>query len=168
MNNKKQIAHDERVEVKIHQVFDATLLMKGIHAAIEIAGGVALYFVSAATIVKATAFLLNGELTEDPHDAVASYFLHAAQNFGAGGQSFAALYLLSHGIINALVVVSLWREKLWAYPLSFAVTVGFMIYQIYLLTFGYSLWLVILTVFDIFMLYLIWHEYGVIKKKNAL
>src|ERR1019366_6528705 len=104
---------------------------------------------------------------EDPHNIIANYLLHLAQTFGGSSQSFAALYLLIHGVINALIVIALWKEKLWAYPVSFAALGAFILYQLYLLTFGYSLWLVLFTVLDIIIIFLVWHEYGVLKKRRA-
>jgi uncharacterized membrane protein len=159
---------NQKTEEKIHQVFDITLFLKGIHAAIEIFGGVLLYAVSAENILRIVNFFVQGEIKEDPHDVIANYLLHTAQTFGGSAQSFAALYLLIHGLINAFIVIALWKEKLWAYPVSFVALTAFIFYQLYLLTFGYSLWLVIFTILDIVIILLIWHEYGVLKKRRAL
>jgi uncharacterized membrane protein len=153
-------------ETEIHTIFDVTLILKGIHAFIETLGGILLYAVNGASILRAVNFLVQGEIREDPHDILANYFLHAAQVFGGSAQSFAALYLLTHGIINALIVVGLWKEKLWAYPASFVALGAFTLYQLYLLSFGYSLGLVLLTILDIVIILLVWHEYGVLKKKR--
>lgn len=156
-----------QTEVKIHKVFDVTLVLKGIHAAIETIGGVLLYTISAGSILRVVTFFVQDEIKEDPHDFIANYLLRAAQTFGGSSQSFAALYLLIHGVINALIVIALWKEKLWAYPVSFAALGAFAAYQLYLLTFGYSLWLVLFTILDIIIIFLIWHEYGVLRKRRA-
>ncbi len=158
---------DANTEKEIHQVFDITLILKGIHACIEIVGGFLLYVVSAESVIGVVNFFVRGEIREDPHDAVASFFLHTAQSLGGSSKSFAALYLLSHGIINGLVVVGLWREEIWAYPISLFVLGGFIVYQFYLLMFGYSLWLVLFTILDIVIILLVWHEYGVLKRRRA-
>lgn len=155
-------------EAKIHKVFDVTLFLKGIHAAIEVIGGILLYVVSAGSILRAVTFLVRNEIREDPRDVIANYFLHFAQTFGGSSQSFAALYLLTHGVINAVIVAALWKEKLWAYPASLATLGAFTAYQLYLLTFGYSLWLISFTVLDIIIIFLVWHEYGVLKKRRAV
>jgi uncharacterized membrane protein len=154
-----------RTEAKIHKIFDFTLVLKGIHAFAEILGGILLHAASAENILRVVRFFVRGEIREDPHDFVATFLLHTAQSFGGSSQSFAALYLVTHGIINALVVVGLWREKLWAYPVSFVVLAAFIVYQLYLLAFAYSLWLTILTLLDIAIIFLVWHEYGVLKKR---
>lgn len=157
---------DANREKEIHKVFDITLILKGLHAFFEIVGGILLYIVSTESIMKTVRFLVRGEIGKYPHDIVANYFLHMAQTFGESSKSFVAIYLLAHGIINALVVVGLWKEKLWAYPLSFVVLGGFIIYQLYLLLFGFSIWLVLFTILDIIVIGLVWHEYGVLKKKQ--
>lgn len=156
-----------KTEAKIHSVFDITLILKGIHAAIEIIGGILLYAISAGSILRFVTYLVHDEIQEDPHNVIANYFLHLAQTFGSTSQSFAAFYLLIHGVINALIVVALWKEKLWAYPISFAALGAFVVYQLYLLTFGYSFWLVLFTVLDVIIIFLVWHEYGVLKQRRA-
>ncbi len=153
-----------QTEVKIHEIFDVTLALKGIHATIEIIGGILLYAISAGSILRIATFFVQDEIQEDPHDFIANYLLHAAQAFGGSSQSFAVFYLLIHGIINASIVIALWREKLWAYPASLAALGAFVLYQFYLLTFGYSLWLILFTILDVVIIFLVWHEYGVLKK----
>ncbi len=153
-------------EEEIHGIFDATLLLKGAGAFAELIGGMLLYFISSENISRMANFFLGGELVEDPHDLLANYLLHVAQTFGGGSKLFAALYLVGHGIVNGLVVLGLWKEKIWAYPISFAVIGAFVVYQIYSLMFGYSLWLVVLTVLDLIVLLLAWHEYKILKKRK--
>ncbi len=158
----------DRAEREIHEVFDITLILKGIHASAEILGGILLYAVSAESILRVVDFFVGVEIREDPHDFVANYLLHLAQNFGGSAQSFAAFYLLFHGILNAFVVVELWREKLWAYPVSFVILGGFIAYQLYLLAFSYSFWMVLFTLLDVAIIFLVWHEYGVLKKRRGI
>ena len=154
-------------EKEIHAVFDFTLLLKGLHAAIEVIGGVILYIVSAQSILNIVKFVVADEVREDPHDLLANYLLAFAQHFGGGTQFFAAFYLLFHGIVNAFVVVELWREEVWAYPVSMAIIGAFIAYQLYLFIFSFSLWLALFTVVDVVILFLVWHEYGVLKKRRG-
>src|SRR5438270_781117 len=51
-------------EQRIHQVFVVSVAAKGLHALIEIAGGLALYITSTATIIGWINRLSQGELTE--------------------------------------------------------------------------------------------------------
>ena len=64
-------------EKTIHQLFDISVSLKGIHALIEIASGLALALVSTGTIVRQIDGLTRSELLEDPHDFLA---LHASSS----------------------------------------------------------------------------------------
>ncbi len=88
---------DER---RIHRIFQISIIIKGLHATIECAGGIALYFVSTTTIVRWVELLTQDELAEDPRDFVATHFLSAAQHLSVGTETFYAFYLLSHGLVK--------------------------------------------------------------------
>jgi uncharacterized membrane protein len=103
-------------EKQIHQAFEIGVILKGLHAFLELAGGALLMFVSANTIVNIVASLTQEELIEDPNDLVAHYLFQSSQHLSVGGRAFAAWYLLSHGVIKLLLVVGLLKKKLWAYP----------------------------------------------------
>src|SRR5512146_158684 len=108
-------------EKRIHQVFVVSVAAKGLHALIEIVGGLALYLTSTATIIGWINRFSQGELTEDPNDWIANHVVEFGQNFSVAEHHFYAFYLLSHGVIKSILVVGLLKEKLWAYPASFAV-----------------------------------------------
>src|SRR6185312_7398437 len=112
-------------------------------------------------------FLTQGELIEDPKDFLANFFLKSAEQLSISSQHFAALYLLSHGLIKIFLVVGLFRKKLWAYPISIAVFGVFIIYQMYRFTVTGSLWLIIFTIFDLVVVILTIHEYTYMKN-NAV
>jgi uncharacterized membrane protein len=160
--------NDVQVEKEIHQLFDASLLLKGVHALIEVGGGLVFLFISKATIISFVNFFIQDEISEEPNNRILNYISQATVHFTGSSKSFAALYLISHGIINAFIVIALWKEKLWAYPVSFVVLGVFGIYQMYQYSFSHSLWLLGLTILDIVVLMLVWHEYGVIRKKSLV
>ena len=108
-------------EKRIHQVFEISVLLKGLHAVIECVGGLAIALISTETIVRIVNWMTADELLEDPQDLVANYLRHAAQSFSMSGKTFAAVYLLSHGVVKLFVVAALLRQRPWAYPLAIAV-----------------------------------------------
>src|SRR6266481_914956 len=55
-------------ERRIHQIFQVSVLLKGAHALIECAGGIALAIVSTSTIANLVNALTQEELIEDPSD----------------------------------------------------------------------------------------------------
>src|SRR5436190_17274569 len=112
-------------EKRIHQIFVASVAFKGAHALIEMITGLGLYMVSTSAIVRAISRWSYDELIDDPNDWVANHLLTFAQGFSVEKHDFYAFYLLSHGIVKAALVIGLLREKLWAYPASFAVFSAF-------------------------------------------
>jgi uncharacterized membrane protein len=152
-------------EKRIHEIFRLSVLLKGAHALLECITGLALALVSVDTIARTLTWLTQDELTEDPHDSIANYFLNAAHTFDISTKSFYSFYLLSHGIVKLFLVAGLLREKLWAYPTSLVVLGLFMVYQVYRYIYLPSVGLIVLTVFDLFVMVLVWHEYSLMRRR---
>ncbi len=153
-------------EKNINLVFRISLILKGIFSGLEIVSGLTLFFVSQSVIVKFVGWMTQGELLEDPKDFLSNYFLKGAQILTISSQHFAALYLLFHGIVKLFLIIMLYKKKLFAYPLSMLVFVFFIIYQLDRYYYTHSIGLLILTLFDMFIIYLTWHEYRYMKKNN--
>jgi uncharacterized membrane protein len=151
-------------EKRIHQIFVVSVAAKGIHALIEIVGGLALYLTSTQTILGWIDRFSQGELTEDPNDWVATKAVEFGQHFSVEQHHFYAFYLLSHGVVKAILVVGLLKEKLWAYPASFAVFGAFIAYQLYRYSFTHDFSLILLSIFDLFVIALAVHEYRLLRK----
>jgi uncharacterized membrane protein len=151
---------EEKIE---HDLFDVGILLKGIHAVIEIIGGVFTFLVSPDLIFLIVNKITVGELTEDPADRFTQYLLNIAHSFSVGTKQFIAFYLLSHGIVNLILVIGLFKKKIWAYHASFVALTIFALYQLYRYMYGPSVWLIVLTVFDFVVIWLIWREYKRIK-----
>jgi uncharacterized membrane protein len=151
-------------EKRIHQVFEISILLKGAHALIECLGGLALALVSADYIKGLVNSITQDELVEDPNDFLASHLLHFAQDLTVSTQHFYAFYLLSHGVVKLALVISLLRNKLWAYPASLAALGLFILYQLYRYSYTHGFGLIVLTIFDVFVMWLIWHEYRLARR----
>ncbi len=150
-------------EKNIHRLFRFSVFLKGLHAIIEIVGGILLYTISTSFIVDSLQGIAEAEVLGDTHDIVSNYLLHVAETFSVSGQAFAAYYLLSHGIVKMFLAVGLLRNKLWSYPASIVALGAFILYQVYRYTFTHSIWLIVLTVFDFIVIWLIWHEYKLVE-----
>jgi uncharacterized membrane protein len=150
-------------EKTIHRIFDISVALKGAHALIEILGGLALYLVSTETIVGIINRYSQDQLVEDPHDFIATHLLKFAEGFSVEKHDFYAFYLLSHGLVKLIVVAGLLREKLWAYPASFVVFGAFIAYQLYRYSYTHDLSLILLSIFDLFVIALAVHEYRLVK-----
>lgn len=151
-------------ERRIHQVFEISILLKGAHALVECVGGLLLAAISTDAIKQLVDILTQSELIDDPNDFVATHLLSLAQALTVSTQHFYAFYLLSHGLVKVLLVIGLLRNKLWAYPASLIVLGLFIVYQLYRFSYTHGIGLIILTVFDVFVIALIWHEYRLVRR----
>lgn len=156
--------HASLREKRIHDLFALSVLLKGAHAIIEIVGGIALYLFSTSAIVGLLNRFAQSELIEDPKDLIAGHLLKFAEGFSVQAHHFYAFYLLSHGIVKILLVAGLLREKLWAYPTSFAVFSAFIVYQLYRFTHTHEPALIALSIVDAIVIALAWHEYKLIRR----
>ena len=147
-------------EHRIHQAFEIGVLLKGAHALVECFGGLALYLVSTSTIAALVNAMTLEELNENPNDLIANYLSDLVQHLSVSNKQFYAFYLLSHGLIKILLVIGLLRNKMWSYPTSLAVLGLFVAYQLYRFSYTHSVGLILLTIFDLFVMALVWHEYN--------
>lgn len=148
--------------------FTIGIILKGLDGLLELVGGALLLFAAPARIHQIAILLTQPELTEDPNDVIATHILQGASGLSEHVVLFAALYLLAHGMVKVVLVIALLMDKLWAYPWMIAVLVIFILYQLYQMTVTPSLGLVALTVFDILMVVLTWHEYGRHRRRRKL
>ena len=143
----------------VDRAFLIGIVLKGLDGVLEVVGGALLLLVSPTTIDRLSATLTQHELSEDPHDFIATHLLHAAGSLSGSTVGFGAAYLLSHGLVKIVLVAALLRNQLWAYPWMIAFLIVFIVYQLYRLTFAPSIWLVGLTIFDAFIVWLTYQEY---------
>ncbi len=135
----------------LDRAFAVGIILKGLDGVLEVVGGV---------IDQLSRTLTQHELSEDPHDFLATHLLHAAGSLTGSSLQFGAAYLLLHGVVKIVLVAALLRDQIWAYPWMIAFLIVFIVYQIYRLTFAFSIGLVALTVFDLAVVWLTYREYG--------
>ena len=148
-----------------HKLLDRTfftvLIVKGPDGVLELVGGVLLLLVTPAQIGGLAQFLTQHELSEDPHDLIANSLLHYTNGLTGSATLFGAVYLLLHGAVKVVLVWAVLTNHLWAYPWTMAFLAIFILYQSYRLIVAFSWGLLLLTIFDIFVLVLTWREYGI-------
>ncbi len=151
-------------EKRIYRFFEISIFLKGVNAVLEIIGGLLVLVISPEFVQNVAAYFTAEELGQDPHDFIATHMLQWANVYASGShQLFAALQLLSHGIVKLVLVIGLLRNKLWAYPAALIVFGLFVVYQIYLYTFNHSLAIAALTLFDLVVMYFVYREWRVVK-----
>jgi uncharacterized membrane protein len=153
-------------ETDIRRVFRVSLWLKGAHSLVEVLGGLALALMSHDTVVGIATALTRAELMEDPRDLVANALRRAAEGFTTDAQSFAAWYLFSHGLIKLVLVAAVLANRVWAYPAFMAAMIGFILYQVYRMSFEVPFALVAITVLDAVVLALAWHECGYVRRER--
>ena len=135
-------------------------MVKGLAGILEVADGILLLFLSPHAIQHLARMLTAHELSEDPHDLIARYLLHATVHLNTGITIFGAIYLLSHGIAKIVLVALVLHDKLWAYPWLIVLLLAFIAYQLYRITaVHFSVGPTLLTIFDAFLVWLTCREY---------
>jgi uncharacterized membrane protein len=149
-----------------HELFRVGIILKGIDGGLEIIGALLILVISPQNLDRIVHLLTQHELSEDPKDMVANYLISAANHFSVSSQLFGFLYLLSHGMIKIILVVSLWKQRLWSYPAAMIFFALFGMYQMYKYHLEHSLGWVVLTIVDIFVIVLTWMEYRQLKGRG--
>jgi uncharacterized membrane protein len=143
----------------LDRVFEIGIIGKGLNGTAELIGGLLLLVASPDRIRHFAVLLTQGELSEDPHDLIATRLLHSANGLTGGAVRFGAIYLLAHGAVKVALVIALLLDKLWAYPWMIGFLSLFIGYQLYRIALDPSAGLIALTIFDALVLALTAREY---------
>lgn len=154
-NSETEAVKERRL---LDRTFDVAVILKGVDGLIEVIGGVLLLVVSADTLNNLAVRFTRAELSADPHDFLAHRLLRLTADLHHT-QTFGAVYLLSHGAVKIILVAALLRQQRWAYPTMLAFLVAFIAYQCYRMFYAPSVGLILLTIFDAFVVWLTWREY---------
>ena len=151
----------------LDRTFRISLILKGLDGLLEIIGGALLLLVTPGQIGSLVQALTQHELSEDPGDLISNALVHWADSLTVAASLFGALYLLLHGVVKIVLVWAVLKDYLWAYPWMIAFLLVFILFQGYQLRVSFSWPMVLLTLFDIFVVWLTWHEYGVHRARLA-
>jgi uncharacterized membrane protein len=144
---------------RLDRVFLVGIVLKGLDGLLELVGGLLLLFVTPALIDQVARVLTQHELSENPHDVLATFVFHAISSLSGSATTFGAAYLLSHGVVKIVLVGALLRNQHWAYPWMILFLLAFGGYEIYRMTFAPTIWLAGLTVFDFIVALLTYLEW---------
>lgn len=148
-----------RARDPLDRIFEIGIILKGLDGALEAVGGLLLLAVNPARIDRVMVRLTQHELSEDPHDFIARHLLRYTHGLTGSAVTFAAVYLLAHGIVKIVLVAALLRNQAWAYPWMIGFLLIFIGYQVYRLALSPTFWLTALTVFDALIVWLTWREW---------
>ena len=143
----------------IDKVFEIGVLVKAVFGLFEILAGIA-FAVSGKFLVNNIILLFaQQEVSDDPGDFILNFFAKSLHDFSAGSYLFAVVYLIFHGIINIALVVALLKNKVWGYHWAMVGFSIFIIYQVYRYSYTHSFLLLLLIIFDVFVVSAILLEY---------
>ena len=148
--------------------FRAGITLKGIDGVLEAVGGVLVWFVKPAELASYLQMMCQHELSRDPGDFMATHILHSSEKLAASDPSFASFYLLTHGFVKVVLAIALWMSRLWAYPAAIAIFSLFSAYQVYRWAHTHSRAMLLLTIFDVLVIWLTWREYVAQKADRAI
>ena len=144
----------------IDYIFDAFIIVKGVDGVLETIGGLLLTFTNRAKLNEIAIWLTQRELSQDPDDRLSHWLLEQAAHLSVSAKMTGVIYLLVHGIIKITLVVTLLRNKIWAFPVAVVFLTSFAFYQLYRFTLHFSWPLLVLSMFDFVIVILIQYEYN--------
>ncbi len=151
---------------RLHRLFFVSILLKGLDGVFETVGGALLLFLGPEAINRVLLLVLAHEFAEDPHDWLAGLIQHGMGKLSAGAERFAGIYLLGHGLVKVLLVTGLLRGFLWAYPTAITVLGAFIVYQVGRILHRHSMALLVFTVVDLCIVFVIWREYRNVRRRG--
>lgn len=154
----------DRAERAIRLFFDASLWLKALLALVEIASGITVWFASKETLLELGLRATRHAVPAHARDVVAAWLFHVVEGLSISAKLFAALYLVSHGVIKLWLVVGLLRRKLWYYPVAIVAFSLFIVYQLYRYTLTHSAFLIFLTALDVIVIALTLHEFRYLRR----
>jgi len=151
----------------LDKTYEIGIILKGFDGVVELIGGVLILTLSPNTILRITNFFTQDTLQENPHNLLANHIEKAGHHLASGQTTFAALFLLTHGLVKVVLVTCLLLNKLWAYPWALIVLGLFLIYQVYLLVTKTTFGMAFLTVLDAIIIYLVWREWQKVRSERT-
>lgn len=154
-------------ERNIHRLFEVGVILKGLHALLElITGGVTL---AIGPVAMSDLFfaLAQREWIGGARISVVNFLVRLAEQSLRGGQEFVGIYLLAVGVMNMGLVIGLLVGARWSYPAALAAIVILMAYQLYRYTHTHAVALLVLTLYDCVVWWLVWNEYRVVRSKTS-
>lgn len=141
-------------------VFYASLILKGIDGLIEAIVAFVILFFNPPRMQHIIDLVGQGVIAQHHQQLFLGLDTYVDTHYTDQLRYFLVIYLLIHAAIKLVSVVGLLMNKRWAYPFAL-ITLGILVlYQLHEIIFVKpSIFMILLTVFDVFILWLIWREY---------
>jgi uncharacterized membrane protein len=143
--------------------FVISVFLKGVISAFEMLVGILVLVIPPQAVIGFLIDMSEDALADNPDSFLAVHSLEALQHLPPLAQGFIAVYLFSRGFLKLLLVVALLRNQLWAYPAAIGVLGLFVCYQAYEVVKHHSPIVLLLSVFDLIVMWFIWREYRIVR-----
>ncbi len=154
-------------EQHFHRLFEVGVTLKGFHALLELATGTAILAIGPVAVSNFFFALAQREWIGGGSAAVVNFLVRLAEQSLQGGQEFAGIYLLVIGLMNLGLVIGLLAGALWSYPASLTAIALLVGYQLFRYTHTHNTALILLTLYDVVVWWLVRHEYLVVRARWA-
>jgi uncharacterized membrane protein len=149
------------------RLFVIGVVIKAIDGVLEMAGGVLIFFITPEHTERIVRSLTENELPGMAHNLIRQHVVPAVQHATTGSKTFAAIYLLGHGVIKLGLVSGLLLKKRVAYPVAIVAFALFLIYQLIRYTEDASALLLVLSALDAFVIVMTVLEYRRLEAEHA-
>ncbi len=159
-------AHLERMRENpwYERIYKLTVAIKGFDGFVELIAG--------ALLLVAPSWLhwILGVISSESSEHhgrfmqyIAVHVAHIDVDLAKGGMFVVVLFLLTHGVVKLALVWALLREILWAYPYALLVLFAFSVYQLYLCFAHPGIGMVLFTLLDAIIIWVVWGEWQKLK-----
>jgi uncharacterized membrane protein len=145
----------------MHLAFVGAITIKGIDGLIEFVAGIVIAVLGSQQVYDFAVWATAPEIARHPESHTAYAIRNGAYSFAHGSHKFAVIYLLAHGVLKLGLVINLFIEHLWIFPVSVAVLLGFIGFMSLKLVAHWSPWLFAFALFDAATVALILNEWRV-------
>jgi uncharacterized membrane protein len=140
-------------------IFDIGLILKGIDSVFEVVGGILLL-----SPVK-----LGGYLEVLSQHSRRDFIARGLESMSHGVQAVTlatAIYLMVHGLSKTILILAVWRDKMWGYVGLIGVLSLFAVVELYRYFVVDKPELLALSLFDAFLVLIIFREYKIRHMKK--
>jgi uncharacterized membrane protein len=109
----------------LHELFLATLLIKGSLAGANALAGLGLAMTANDAILSLVGWPTRNRIAQGPGDSMARRVERAVRAFPIQARHFHTFCLLAHGGLMLAMVILLARHVIWAHPAAVALLLGF-------------------------------------------
>ena len=148
------------------RVYNIGIGIKGFDGLVELVVGVALLI--SPSLVHNVLSAIAGEAGEHHtrmFQFVSEYIARIDTDLAHSGLTFLIIFLIGHGVVKLALVYCLLKRIVRAYPIALAILVAFLVYQVYVLIRSPGIGMLLFTLLDIAIIWLVWGEYSELREK---